>query len=149
MTYCFFGHGSTPLEVFPDLLSTIRNCVQKDASAQFLVGNHGNFDSMALKCLRTLRKEYPMIVYHVVLAYLPRPKDPYPLYEAWETLYPEGIEGAPPRFAISWRNRWMVQQSDLVICYITWHYGGAAQFVSYAKRQGKQIINLADLGNSS
>ncbi len=144
MTYCFFGHGSTPPEVFPYLLNAIRNCVQKDDSARFLVGSHGNFDFMALRCLRTLRKEYPATLYYVVLAYLPKPDDPFPLYEAWETLYPEGIEYALPRYAISWPNRWMVQQSDSVICYITRHYGGAAQFVKYAKTQGKQIINLAD-----
>lgn len=148
MTYCFFGHGDTPPGVFPNLFNTIRDCAQKDASAQFLVGNHGDFDSMALRCLRTLRKEYPSIVYHVVLAYLPRPNDLYPLYEPWETLYPEGIESALPRFAISWRNRWMVQQSDMVICYITRHYGGAAQFVNHARAQGKQIINLANEGSS-
>ncbi len=149
MTYCFFGHGDTPPGVFPYLLGTIRDCVQKDASAEFLVGNHGDFDSMALRCLRTLCKEYPRIVYHVVLAYLPRSNDPYPLYAPWETLYPEGIEGALPRFAISWRNRWMARQSDVVICYITRDYGGAAQFVKYAKAQGKQVINLADEINPS
>ena len=28
------------------------------------------------------------------------------------TLLPEGIENVPPRFAISWRNKWMLERSD-------------------------------------
>ena len=35
-----------------------------------------------------------------------------------ETIYPEGLEYTPRRFAISKRTQWMVQQSDYVIAYV-------------------------------
>jgi len=59
-----------------------------------------------------------------------------------ETEYPEGLECVPPRFAISYRNRWLIQQSDMVITYITRDWGGAAQFVRKAIRYGKTIVPL-------
>ena len=59
-------------------------------------------------------------------------------------MLPEGIESVPPRFAISWRNRWMLRQSDHVVTFITRSFGGAAQFADAAKQQGKTVINLAE-----
>jgi hypothetical protein len=38
----------------------------------------------------------------------------------------------------------MLKQSDYVITYITHTWGGAAQYVSKAKRQGKIIIEIAN-----
>ena len=61
-----------------------------------------------------------------------------------DTILPEGIENVPPRYAISWRNSWMLRRSDFVVTYITHSYGGAAQFAAKAVRQKKVVINLAD-----
>lgn len=61
-----------------------------------------------------------------------------------DTMLPEGIESVHPRFAISWRNKWMLKQSDFVVTYITHTWGGAAQFAEKAKRQKKTVINLPE-----
>ena len=57
-------------------------------------------------------------------------------------MLPEGIEEVHPRFAISWRNKWMLRQSDYVVTYVTHSWGGAAQFAEMAARQGKKVIHL-------
>ena len=54
---------------------------------------------------------------------------------------PDGIEKVPPRFAISYRNRWMVKHADYVIAFVH-RGGGAEQFVKLAERQKKSVINL-------
>lgn len=56
-------------------------------------------------------------------------------------VYPP-IENSPPKFAISKRNQWMMEQADVVIAYVKHEYGGAAQSLLYAKRKKKKIINL-------
>lgn len=61
-----------------------------------------------------------------------------------DTMLPEGMELAPPRYAISWRNNWLLKQADYVVTYITHSWGGAAQFAAKAVRQKKTVINLAD-----
>ena len=45
--------------------------------------------------------------------------------------------------AMQIRNREMVDRADLVLCCIERKSGGAYQTVLYAKKQNKQIINLA------
>ncbi len=59
-------------------------------------------------------------------------------------VYP-GIEDKPPKFAITYRNRYMIDKADLVIAYINHEWGGAYKTYSYAKRKGKRIINLGKI----
>ena len=51
---------------------------------------------------------------------------------------------AHPKLAIPKRNEWMVEQADLVICYIEREIGGAYKAVQYADKLGKEVINLAE-----
>lgn len=106
----------------------------------FYVGHQGQFDAIVRSTLRELKKEYPQINYAVVLAYMPGKKTEYDDFS--DTMLPEGIESVHPRYAISWRNNWMLQQSDYVITYITHSWGGAVQFSAKAKKQGKIIFDL-------
>lgn len=108
----------------------------------FYVGNNGSFDTMVRRQLEDLSQTYP-IEYHVVLAYLPTEKNKYD--NLTNTIYPEGLETVPKRFAISWRNKWMIQQSDVVVTYVTRNFGGAAQFKAMAERFGKLIINIPSI----
>ena len=61
-----------------------------------------------------------------------------------DTMLLEGIEAVHPRHAISWRNNWMLQQSDYIVTYITHDYGGAAQYAKKARVHGRYVINLND-----
>ena len=60
-----------------------------------------------------------------------------------QTILPEGIETINPKYAISWRNKWMVMQSDYVVSYIKNSFGGAFKFYNLALAKGKNVINLA------
>ena len=71
---------------------------------------------------------------------MPGKKTEYDDYS--DTMLPEGIESVHPHYAISWRNNWMLKQSDYVVTYITRSYGGAIQFVKKAANQGKLIIGI-------
>ena len=51
---------------------------------------------------------------------------------------------AHPKVAITKRNEWMVEQADLVLCYIERESGGAYKAIQYAKKLDKEIINLAN-----
>ena len=138
MVCAFFGHRDCPASVKPKLFETIKRQIEQ-GTTRFYVGNNGNFDTMALSCLRTLKKEYKNISYAVVVAYISADKSEY-LPE--ETVFPEGIETVPKRFAIDFRNRWMIAQSDTVISYIAHSFGGAAKYVKKAENKGAVIINL-------
>ena len=144
MVCSFFGHKDAPYSLYPKIKEYTEKLILQRNIESFMVGNQGGFDSMVLKALRELNQTYPHICYNVVLAYMPTQKQEYELYDPSETFLPEGIETVPKRFAISWRNKWMARESDVILCYITHSWGGAAQFVEYAMRQGKEAINLSE-----
>lgn len=134
----FFGHHDCPLEIEPLIDTLLRWLINEQGVRTFYVGNHGNFDRLVARCLRRFVQDDPSIQFSIVLAYLPTPA------QAIEnSLFPEGIEDVHPRYAISWRNRWMLQHSDWVITYVTHSFGGAARYTDLAERQGKTVINIA------
>ena len=141
MTVTFFGHKDTLKEIEPTLRTTLVDLIENHDATKFYVGNNGNFDTMVRRQLEDLSRIYP-ITYSVVLAYLPTKKSEYDDYT--NTILPEGIETVPKRFAISYRNKWMVEQSDVVVTYVTHSFGGAAQFKTMAERQGKTVIELSE-----
>ena len=140
MVCTFFGHKDTPKEIEPILQSVLTDLIENKAATEFYVGNSGSFDAMVRRLLQELAVIYP-IKYSVVLAYLPDRKNEYD--NLTDTVYPEGIETVPKRFAISYRNKWMIQQSDFVVTYVTHDYGGAWQFKAMAEKQKKQVIELS------
>ena len=136
----FFGHRDCPETIKPKLREVLVDLITDHNVDMFYVGHQGQFDAIVRSTLRELKREYPWINYAVVLAYMPSKKTEYDDYS--DTMLPEGIESVHPRYAIAWRNNWMIKQSYYVVAYITHPYGGAYTFVQTARRTGIQIIDL-------
>ena len=136
----FFGHRECPDSIKTNLRDVLIDLITNHDVDMFYVGNQGRFDVIVRSVLREVKNEYPQINYAVVLAYIPGRQIEYDDYS--DTMLPEGIEDVHPRYAISWRNNWMLQKSDYVVTYITHSWGGAAQFAKKAERQRKTVINL-------
>lgn len=137
----FFGHRDCPQSIQTKLRKVLVDLIANHDVDTFYVGKHGQFDTLVHHTLRQLKKEYPKITYAVVLAYMPgKPKE----YEDYsDTMLPEGIEAVHPRYAISWRNNWMLNHSDYVVTYITHSWGGAARFAKKAITTKKFVLSLA------
>ncbi len=84
------------------------------------------------------------VSYHIVLACLPGKVDEFSTNDYSNTILPNGIESVLRRFAITYRNKWMVNKFNYIVTYVTNHIGsGAAQFKEPAERKGKGVINIA------
>ena len=143
MSVCtFFGHSYCPEAIKPRLHETLVDLIENQSVDSFYVGNHGDFDRIVREMLRGLTERYPHIRYAMVLAYLPKKIDAFDNRDWSDSIFPEGIESIPPRFAISWRNRWMLDRADIVVTYITHGWGGAAQFAELAEKRGKTMVKL-------
>lgn len=139
MICTFFGHSDAPETIKQPLHDALVDLIENYGVTEFYVGDSGNFDHMVCGQLRQLSKQYH-IDYSIVLAYLRNEKQG--VYGNDNTIFPEGIEAVPKRFAISWRNNWMLKNSDVVVTYITRSFGGAVKFADAAKRQGKMMVEL-------
>lgn len=142
MVCTFFGHRDTPSDIEETLRAVLVDLIENKSADTFFVGNQGAFDAMVRRQLKQLKKIYPHIRYEVVLAYLPIQQADN-TFDFSDTLYPDGLERTPPRYAIAARNKWMVDKADCVVSYITCLVGGAAKFTSLATKRGKTVINLA------
>lgn len=139
----FFGHREIWSDIAEPLEQAVRTAIA-DGSTEFWVGGYGAFDVYATQCVRRIKKDFPGISLHLILAYLPTRKDPLAdIYDS--SIYPEGLELVPKRFAISKRNQWIVNNCDVVIAYVCNTYGGAYTALQLAKRKGRYIINIAEL----
>ncbi len=139
MVCTFFGHRDALPEIKAHLREILLDLIERQGVRQFYVGNQGNFDAMARSLLAELEQSHG-IRYEIVLAYLPR--ENATLYDSDHTLLPEGIETVPRRFAIEYRNKWMIDHSDIVVAYVSRSFGGAAKFRDLAKKKGKTVIDL-------
>lgn len=139
-TCCFFGHREVIHNIRPKLTEIIEKLIFDEGVRDFYVGHQGQFDSMVYSVLKELKARYPQIRYTVVLAYMPDEhiKELY----GKDTLFPDGLETVPKRFAISKRNDWMLKHSDIAVCYVWKVTGGAAKFKEKAEKKWLRVIDL-------
>lgn len=121
VTFCGHSQISQNEEVEKWLYAITKKLIEKEAST-FYLGGYGAFDSFAASVLRVQKKWHPHIELVLVLAYLNTRKQ---TSDYDRTVYPS-LETVPSRFAISYRNRWMVEAADVVVAYVLHDWGGAA-----------------------
>ena len=136
MICTFFGHRDCPFQIESTLKREIINLIENFSVDTFYVGNNGNFDKIVYKTLLSLKHSYKIKIY-VIFAYLSTSR-----VIVQDSIYPEGLEKVPPRFAIPWRNKWMVNNSDYVIAFLRHDFGGAAKSVIYAEKKGVKVIRI-------
>ena len=139
-TCCFFGHREVMHNIRQKLTAIIESLITEDNVTEFYVGHQGQFDNMAYSVLKELKSNYPHIRYSVVLAYMP--DEHFKEVYGEDTLFPDGLESVPKRFAISIRNDWMIQHSDYAVCYVHKITGGAAKFREKAEKKWLRIIDV-------
>lgn len=144
----FSGHAEVYADIGKALDNAIELCLKNAEDVVFYVGDRGEFDRMAASAVRAAkcRHKEKNIVLYLVEPYMStrinRDKD-Y-LTECYDSIIiPAELMGVHPKSAITKRNRLMVDWCDVLIAYVYRDFGGAYQTLQYAKREGKQIINLA------
>ena len=78
---------------------------------------------------------------------LSRPDEKAIFSEQFFTLFPDGLEKTPPRFAISKRNDWLIKKSQIVIAYVDNRFTNSHKWIEKAKNKGIDVINLANQEN--
>lgn len=137
----FFGHSDTPSDILPLLKNVLKDLIINNNVRTFYIGTHGNYDRMCYGVLKDLEKQFAYIKIYRVLAYYPTGNE-----YSYDSIYPEGIEKVPKKFAITWRNKWMLEKSDYVVTYVIRTFGGAYKFENIAIKKELNVINIAKQG---
>ena len=150
MKITFFGHRSIILkeEHIKQIRQIIEENITTSEKTEFLCGGYGDFDNSCAQISREIKKTHQNCHVHFVTPYITTSAQnknsdmiKQNLYD--EIIYPP-IEHIPPRFAISYRNKWMVENSDFIIFFVKRESGGAYDMLKYAKRKNKKYINIAE-----
>ncbi len=142
---CFVGHRQ--IENFNQIETKLKEEILPLFTGydfiEFFVGRNGDFDILVASTIKSIQKEYypNQSVMTLVL--------PYPLKDItyYEKYYDDILilnKKCHYKQAITKRNQWLVDNSDLIICYIEHKYGGAYQCFNYAYKNNISIINLSN-----
>ncbi|MBE6694567.1 MAG: hypothetical protein E7589_07370 [Ruminococcaceae bacterium] len=142
MVITFSGHSDfINAGEYEQRMFDILDSIISDEHVDMYLGGYGNFDDFAYECCQKYKKIHSNISLIYVSPYLDNKKGlSIEKYDAM--IYPE-IEGKPRRFAIIYRNRYMVEKSDYVIAFVKHEWGGAYDTYRYAEKKGKVIFNIA------
>lgn len=143
ITFCGHSNYLYNNNVEQRLISLIHD-VSKGEAVSFYLGGYGNFDILALKCAKSYKLYQPNSKLIFVTPYINKwlnDRKELLLKNYDEIIYPE-IETTPLKYAITKRNEWMVNKSDILICYVNTHYGGAYKTLLYAHSRNKSYVNL-------
>lgn len=148
-TVSLFGHREiyNLRGIDEKLVPIIKEFIQTKEYVAFLVGRNGEFDEYAASVIKRAQKEFGKENNDITLV-LPYEVANMEYYEKYydSVIIPECLCGAHPKSAITLKNRWVIEQSDLVIVYVQREKGGAYTAMKYAKKLNKNVINLYTKG---
>ena len=145
MVITFCGHSNYKFEIDDEikLLNILEELSTKER-IDFYLGGYGNFDSFAKNCAKKFKENHPDSKLIFITPYLNKwlEERKANLEKEYDDIIYPALERVPLKFAISKRNEWMVRQSNIVICYVSAHHGGAYKTLLYAHKHKKTYINL-------
>ena len=151
-TCCFTGHRELPTgcgrwKLAAELEKTI--IAQIDKGIQFFgAGGALGFDTLAAQTVLKLKKKYSDIKLILVLPCLNQTRGwPTKDVEEYERIKVQAdkvvyTSQEYTKGCMHKRNRHLVDNSSVCVCYLAKESGGTAFTVNYAKKQGLEVINI-------
>lgn len=138
----FFGHRYISAGLKPEIEKAAVKLIDEKDVDTFWVGGYGEFDKAAASVVRDIQLRCPHIRLILIVAYarqLHAYGDIFP-FDGFD--YPDIVECAPRKFAISARNRYMALNADFVIAHLCRDYGGAYDAARTARNHGKPVLEI-------
>ncbi len=142
----FIGHREITYEfryVEETLDRIIAEVTRNKEFVEFYVGKNGDFDTMAASAVKRYQnrtgKENSALI--LVIPYEVANVDRYENFYD-EIIFPDELYGVHFKSAITKRNEWLVDHSDLLIAYVNKKGGGAARCLKHAQVRKIAIKNI-------
>lgn len=146
-TVSFFGHRElyNIRQINEQLTPILKELIRTKSYVAFLIGRNGGFDEYVASVIKFVQREVGKDNNDMTLV-LPYTVANLEYYEKYydSIIIPDNVDGVHPKSAITKKNRWVVEQSDLVIVNVERNKGGAYMAMKYAEKLNKKIINLAN-----
>ena len=148
-TVSLFGHRDLlGVNIEQRLENTLTNLITIGAN-NFILGSHGQFDALALSICKKLKNDYRHIKINVALTSLKKlNNEELKTYNNQKykdvELFSYYIENVYFKNIITYTNKKIVDDSDVIICYVNNNksFSGSKKTIDYAKKSNKKVINL-------
>ena len=120
------------------------NLLRRYEFVEFNIGRNGDFDISAASAIKRAQNKYGTenSSFNLILPY--KSKDECYFEKYYDEIHYPLDNSTHFKSSIKKRNEWMIDNSDLLICYVEENrQGGAMTALKYAAKQGVKIINLA------
>jgi len=150
-TVCFTGHRKMPPEQMDTLARRLKaelTKLIKDGYIYFGAGGALGFDTLAAQTVLELKRNYPHIKLILVLPCLSQTRGwsavDIEIYENIKRKADKVVYTSQEytRGCMHKRNRHLVDNSSVCVCYLTESTGGTAYTVDYARKNGLSIVNI-------
>ncbi len=145
ITFCGHSDFNKNEKIHSQIVCYLKSLAEHN-KIDFYLGNYGAFDFFAESCCLTIKSLYS----HVKLIFVTPYQDEIylkskTLYHHFdEIIYPE-IERVPKKYAINFRNKYMIDNADIVVAYVNNHIASNSfKMIEYAKSKGKTVVNFAE-----
>ena len=142
----FLGHrrisAAFSMEIDKQIEQIARDLILQKEYVEFYVGRNGDFDILAASAIKRTQRAVGNQNSSLILVL------PYPVkdLEYYEKFYDEILFPLDPKThfkaAITQRNQWMIQNSDLLIAFVQENKGNSYLGMNQAEKSGIQVINL-------
>ena len=141
MTCCGFGHRDVFQNIDKELCEAVQSAVSIGCDV-FYTGAMGDFDRCFSSAVRKQKKNAKLVCVKPYMSNeLNKNKQYYNnMYD--DIIIPDELAFEHYKSAITKRNRWMIDNSDIVIVYVIKNYGGAYDAMRYAERQNKTVVKI-------
>lgn len=141
----FIGHRQVEhfREVEEQLTKIVKELVRSKTFVEFYIGRNGEFDILAASVIKRLQENYGKSNNSLILV-IPYPIADLEYMEKYydEIWYPDELHGVHYKSAITKRNEWFVERSDLLIAYVTKDHGGAYDCMKKAQQNGVSVAQI-------
>ena len=144
----FIGHRQVEhfRDVEEQLTKIVKDLIRSKEFVEFYIGRNGDFDILAASVIKRVQENYGksnnslilVIPYQIAdLEYMEKYYD-----EIW---YPYELQGVHYKSAITKRNEWFVEHSDLRVAYVTKDHGGAYDCMKKAQQKGVFVARIGGI----
>ena len=141
---CGFGHRDVLEKIDDAVYAAVLKAAEQGCDI-FYTGAMGEFDSLFSSAVRKVKKTYPKIKLICVKSYFTNDLNTNGEYYAAlydDVFIPDDLADIHPKAAIKYRNRWIIDHSDIILVYTKRTYGGAYEARKYAERIGKEVVYI-------
>lgn len=152
-TVCFTGHRDIPESELDAVTARLKRCLwglANEGYDTFCAGGALGFDTLAAETVLALKTVCPQVRLHLIL---PCKNQTRGWREADIAKYESLLSQADAvtytaetyhRGCMHVRNRRLVEEASVCVCYLTKPTGGTAYTVDYAKKHGLRLFNVGE-----